>query len=138
MKAVFTILSVLALSLNSIAEIRCYVLNQYEYTDENNKEHITQIPNMNNNPTEIKLCISGFGTKHVTAQAPIYSLIKETEILPMKYKYYENKSETTGRLWYYLVTDQGITILEFYENNSKIKLHNLGGVVYTYIGNYSK
>jgi hypothetical protein len=138
MKAILVLLSLFILSSNLKAEIRCYLLNQYEYTDNNNKEHTTEILDMNNKKMEIKLYISGFGTNHITAQAPIYPLAKEVEILPMKYKYYENKSETTGRVWYYVVSDQGITVLEFYENNSKIKLHNLGGVVYTYIGNYSK
>jgi|WetSurMetagenome_2_1015567.scaffolds.fasta_scaffold274468_2 hypothetical protein len=143
MKAILFLILLVALAMNSFAKNaivnkRCYNLTEYEYYDERKNQYVTKIPSQGEKDFNAKLVINGFGTSRMTAQCPIYSLLFETEVYPLFSKGFGNKSKLIGRTWYYTLGDRGVTILEFYENSSKVKLHNLGGLVYTYVGQLNR
>ena len=117
------------------AEIRNYILDKIEITDGTGNIKTTPIPNTaNEKPMTLNLILAGLGTNRVTAQCSIYSLAIETQISPL------DKNNGTGsdgnREWYYVSHSMGITIIELC--GKVVKLHNLGAVPYTYIGEYKQ
>ena len=120
------------------AEIRNYVMTEYELADESGKV-ITKaiLPEGSNKPMTLTLTLSGLGTNRVTAQFPNWGLSQETQIYPLdKFADWLTWSPTDKANWYYVRHDQGITIIEL--DGEKVKLHNLGLVKYTYIGTYKR
>jgi|GEM_PF-3418743 len=122
-------------------DMKLFELDSIEYTDwKGGKCNITHQPIYTiSNTTKVEnLFIAGLGTNRITAQCGLYSLANETQIYPMKNKYGDNKSETSGSVWYYTLSDQGVTIIEFQNNYKMVKIYNLGMVPYTYFGNVKK
>ncbi len=121
------------------ADTRIYTLNQMEVEDGTGNNKNVPILTLEKKPTSMKLVIVGLPvsgkrseTDRVTAQCPILSLSKETQIYLMDKP--DNGTGDNGSQWYYIIYNQGVTIIELKGNN--VKIHNLGSVPFTYVGKY--
>jgi hypothetical protein len=75
--------------------------------------------------------IVGLGTTNITIKDPsIFSISAPTRIYPME----KGWARDEGVEWYYVMFDQGVTIIQLYNNRRSIKIYNLGAIPYTCIG----
>jgi hypothetical protein len=151
MKSILLVSIIFLSYCSTFGEIRKYVLDQIEYSDGKSKDadtipygkggasgiHREPILDMNNKAKTINLILAGLGSNHITAQCPIWNLSVESQLIPMKTKYGENKSDQSGAEWYYVMSEFGVTIIELLDNKKMAKLHNLGVNIYTYVGKFN-
>ncbi len=89
-------------------------------------------------PKSETLVIAGLGTKRVTAKMKNYTLALGSEVYPMDERGSYKPTVNEDADWYYARSDQGITVLEIPRKGRprvRVRLHNLGAVHYTFVGN---